>query len=763
MSPRRGPEAWAASWGRRCAERPRSAALILLLITVLLAVPAGLRLRARGMPLDFTPQALFIDAGPAVAQLRAAEVHFGREDNDLVAIAEGPIESEAGAAWLAAVHAALEADPDVERVDSPINAELLVDRDGQLVLERPMALLPPPQALAALAADPSARRLLVSERGDVAALRVRIDRRISRIAELSPVVERLSAAARAAPPPPGCRLSLTGVPYVRAEVVERMMTDQQRFMPMVAVAFAGAIVLMFRRFWLGLSPLFAVLVADLWAMSALVASGATFNILSVLVPTLVVVIGAADGIHVTARFRELRAEGQGRAEALAGACADMLLACWLTTFTTAAGFASLLVADTRVIREFGLQASVAMVVCFFGVMMVLPLFLAMVPDDRVVAAPRRSDGRLLAALSDLTARRPGFAIGLCAGLSMIALAVGSGVRTNSRLLEMYGEDTDTYRAVHLSQDHLSGVIPIFFYLEGPPGALLEPGALARQRALQAALAAEPAVRWTASAASALDSLHGALTGAAGGPDSREAAAQELLLAELSGAAPLRGLIDETQGRGRVLALVRDDGGRGMLATRARLEEVAAALYAGAPETAVLTGDGLLAAIGVDGLISDLLSGIALVFVVISLTLLLILRDPKLVLLATVPNLVPLLFTLATLGLIGADLQTSNIVSFTVAVGLAVDDTIHFLVRFNAERKAGSTVPDAIHKTILGAGDAIIATSVLLVAGFGLLTFSEVTSTRHFGLLSSVTMVAALAGDLVLLPAMLHVQARWSRG
>ena len=78
MSPRRGPKAWAASWGRRCAERPRSAALILLLITLLLAIPAGLRLRAGGLPLDFTPQALFIDAGPAVAQLRAAEVHFGR-------------------------------------------------------------------------------------------------------------------------------------------------------------------------------------------------------------------------------------------------------------------------------------------------------------------------------------------------------------------------------------------------------------------------------------------------------------------------------------------------------------------------------------------------------------------------------------------------------------------------------------------------------------------------------------------------------------
>lgn len=761
MSPRRGPQAWAAAWGRRCAERPGSAALILLLITLLLAAPAGLRLAEAGVPLDFTPQALFIDSGPEVAQLRAAELHFGREDNDLVVIAEGPLGSPEGAAWLAALHTTLEADPAVERVDSPVTAERLVDRAGALEVERPMALLPPDRALATLAATDGVRRLLVSEDGGVVALRVRIDRSLNRIADLSPVVRRLSAAARGTPAPPGGRLSLTGVPYVRAEVVERMMTDQQRFMPIVAVAFAAAMALMFRRLRLGLSPLIAVLVADLWALSALMATGATFNILSVLVPTLVVVIGAADGIHITARFRELRAAGQVRADALAGACADMLLACWLTTFTTAAGFASLWVADTRVIREFGSQAAIAMIVCFFGVMLVLPLLLALVPDDRVLAAARVSDGRALRAVSRFTAARPGLAIGLCAALTAVAGGVGARVRTDSHLLEMYRPDSDTYRAVHLAQDQLSGVIPIFFYLDGPPGALVEPAALARQRALEAALAAEPAVRWTRSAASALDTLHLALTGAPGGPDSREAAAQELLLAEISGAAPLRGLIDEGQGRGRVLALLRDDGGRGMLEARARLEATAAALYAGAPERAVLTGDGLLAAIGVNGLITDLLSGIALVFLVISLTLLAILRDPKLVLLATVPNLVPLLFTLGTLGLIGADLQTSNIVSFTVAVGLAVDDTIHFLVRFNAERKLGHGVPAAVHHTILGAGEAIVGTSVLLVAGFGLLAFSEVTSTRHFGLLSSVTMVAALGGDLVLLPALLHLRARWS--
>ncbi|MBL8618417.1 MAG: MMPL family transporter [Deltaproteobacteria bacterium] len=748
-----------AAWARLCAERRGLALLLLLLLSLGLGLPAGWQVIQNGAPVDFTPQAMFIDKGPEVAQLREAELHFGREDNDLVLIVRGAVATAEGAAYVAALHGALEGSPLVERVDSPHNAGLLTQVDGALTELRPGADSPGAVGLRALAEAPATRRLLVSEDLDTVAVRARIQRERRAVAELSPAVASLVAAAEAVPRPAGVELLLTGVPFVRTDVVARMNADQLRFFPLVAIIFAGTIVLLFRRVRLGLAPLLAVVVADLWAMAALVLAGTTFNLLSVLVPTLVIVIGAADGIHITTAYRELRVAGLDRAAALERTLPDMLLACWLTTFTTAAGFASLLVADTQVIRAFGFQSSIAMLITFLGVIFVLPALLAWVPEHRVVAPARASDGRVFAAIDRLTATRPGAVLLACVALSLGAAALGSQVQSNSRLLEMYPPGTETHRAVTTSQDELAGVIPMFFYMEGPPGALITPEALDRQRALEAALRAEPAVRWTSSPAGALDELHRALTGEGGGPQSREAAAQELLLAEMSGAAPLRGLLDEEQARGRVLALVRDDGGRSMLEARDRLVARAAEVMAGAPEQAVLTGDGLLAAIGVNGLIHDLLWGVVLVFGVVAATLVLVSRDLKMALLACIPNTLPLLFTLATLRLIGADLQTSNIVSFTVAVGLAVDDTIHFLVRYRSERAQGHGADEAIRRTILGAGDAIVFTSVLLVAGFGVLTLSELTSTKHFGLLSSVTMVAALAGDLLMLPALLHLMER----
>ena len=740
---------------------------LLLLGTAAILGAAGARVARDGVPVDFTPQAIFLDDGAEVDTLRRIEARYGREDNDLVAIVEGPIGTEAGLDYLGRLSAALAADPAVERVDSALTATVLDGDGGMLTVRAPADELAPAAAVDRLARDPLWSRLLVSPDGEATAVRARVDRSLERIAALSPVIEGLGAAATAVPRPPGFTLHLTGVPWVRTEVVQRMMADQAVFVPAVGLVFATAICLLFRRLWLGLAPLVGVAIADLWAVGLLVAGGATLNILSVLVPTLVLVIGVADGIHITARYREELAREPdpeaGRPAALGRTLRVMGLPCFLTTFTTAAGFGSLVVAETKVIQDFGLHSGVAMAVCFVAILLAVPTLLAFVPAARV-AAPRpageAAEERLLGATDRAVRRRPLAVLLACVALTVGMGTIGSQVEANSRLLEMYREGAPTWTAIKTSEKKLSGVIPIFLHLSSDTdGTFAEPAALARLDRLEQALRGEEMVLWTRSLASTARTLHGALTGTDALPPSREALAQELLLAELAGAELLDGITDDARREARVMAIVADAGGRATLDMKARVLDQAATELAGTGIQATLTGDGMLAAAGVDRLIRDLLVSLALAFAVIAVTLALLLRDLRLALIAAVPNLVPLVFTLATLGLMGADLQTSNIVTFTVAIGLAVDDTIHFVVRYRQERLAGQPVAAAITATYHGAGHAIVLTSLLLVSGFGVLAMSELTSTRHFGILSSVTMGAALLGDLLLLPALLHLTER----
>jgi predicted RND superfamily exporter protein len=729
---------------------------VVLLVTAAVLVGAGRRVAETGVPVDFTPQAIFLDAGEEVDTLRRIERSYGREDNDLVCIVEGDIGTAAGLDYLRRLEAALAQHGEVERVDSILTATVLDAQDGMLTVSAPVEDRSPAGAVARLAEDAVWQRLLVSEDGDTTALRVRLDRELERIGELGPVVSALGEIARAVERPPGTTLKLTGVPWVRTEVVDRMMRDQATFVPALGLIFSVVVCLLFRRVWLGLAPLLGVGFAAVWAVGLLVAGGATLNILSVLVPTLVLVIGVADGIHITARYREELARGDGRPAALGRTLQVMGLPCFLTTFTTAAGFASLVVAQTRVIRDFGMHSAVAMVVCFAAVLLAVPTLLAFVPEDRV-AAPSPSRGapeeRLLLAVDGFVRGRPLPVLLGCLALTALLAGVGSQVRANSRLLEMYREGSATWTAIKTAERELSGVIPVFVHVESDdPGAFSSVENLRRIDALEQQLRTEDMVLWTRSLASTTRMLHHALTEEDGLPPSREALAQELLLAELAGAELLDGLTDEA----RIMAIVADAGGRETLAMKARTEQAMAQLFEGTELRGVMTGDGMLAAAGVDRLITDLLASLALVFVVIAATLALLLRDLRLALVACVPNVVPLVFTLATLGLMGADLQTSNIVTFTVALGLAVDDTIHFIVRYRQERLAGNTVQHALTATTRGAGHAIVLTSLLLVSGFALLATSELTSTRHFGILSSVTMGAALLGDLLLLPALLHL-------
>ncbi|MFT4978266.1 MAG: putative RND superfamily exporter protein, partial [Myxococcota bacterium] len=665
------------SLGRALVRHRYAALVILLFITALAGLGIANRLQ-QGAPIDFTPQAIFIDSGPMITRLREIEQTFGREDNDLLLLLDGPaLTTPAGEEALRSLYDAVYADPDVVSVTSLLQTPLMRADDGLLIIEPALEGRDMAAALVAAAEDPYLRGLMVSADQQTTALRVRVDPALTRVAELAPVIHRLTDTAQAISLPDGLVLLATGVPFVRTEVVDMMIQDEAFFMPVTALMFAITICVLFRRVLLGIAPLIAVLGAVIWSMGALLSAGTTLNLLSILVPVLVLIIGVADGIHLVGRFREeLAADGDTEA-AMGRTLRHMTVACFLTTFTTAAGFASLLIADTRVIRDFGLHSAIAVMITFFGVILILPVWLAFIPTRFVGAPPTERPGaerRFFSGLDRLVARRPVAVLCVCLALTAAAGFVGSGVRPNSSILEMYRSDHPTALAIERTEQQLSGVVPIFIHVEAIEGDLLEPRILAKIAQLEAELREWDLVRWSTSLPGTISRIHTALGGEGALPDSREGAAQELLLAEMSGELPLGQVTDEDYTHSRILALCSDAGGREFVKMHAVISARAEVLFGDEPVRVDVTGDGLIASLGIGGLISDLLASVGLVFVVILVTMGIMLRDVKLAILSTLPNLAPLLFTLAALWLMGADLQTSNIVSFTVAIGLAVDDT-----------------------------------------------------------------------------------------
>jgi len=170
----------------------------------------------------------------------------------------------------------------------------------------------------------------------------------------------------------------------------------------------------------------------------------------------------------------------------------------------------------------------------------------------------------------------------------------------------------------------------------------------------------------------------------------------------------------------------------------------------------VTGEMYLAIRSMEQFVKELLFSLLLASVVIFFVLTMFFRSIRLGLVSIVPNMAPLIVTMGYLGLRGYDLNPGNVMVFAIGLGIAVDDTIHFLARFQDELSSGRDLKQAITNTARGSGKAILLTSVLIIGGMLILLNSSFVPTRRFAELTIVTMSAALAGDLILLPAMIRL-------
>ena len=696
--------------------RNRWTSLFLLIAVSLIACFSIVQRVKKEIPVDFTPQAIFMDGGHDLDRLREIEQHFIREDNDFIVLLNSSnVLSTPHLKSIESIHLALEKHPEVESVFSIYSAQTLHSTDGMLEI---LDVWDHPQ-IEDLLNNSAYKGFLLSEDKSTTLIRARIDAAHERSSDLAPIINDLIDIVDQQSVPDDLKIHKTGVPHIRVEVVDMMLNDNFVYAPILTVLFLVTISLLFGSVWLGLAPMGGVLVSVLWALGILMAMGIQFNVLSILVPLLTLIIGVADGIHVASRYREEIIRGQSQEEAMGITMQKMLSACFLTTFTTSVGFLSLIVAQTKVIRDFGLHASISVMVAFVAVLWVVPTWLSFVNVQSIKKHPS-STKRLYEKLDQWVFKKRTPILWMTLLLCSALVVFGQDIRPNSHLLEMYHKDHPTHEAIKLAEHKLSGIVPVFVHIEMKDGSILEPSILMKIKELDQFFSAQDPVLWSSSLSDQIQELHKHLSGENTIPEDISIIEQELYLLEMSNSDSLSHLMSSDQKRGRILALCADSGGQSYIEMRHSVQSHAEFLFQDLPVNIDVTGDGMMASIGIDQLIVDLLTSIGLVLIVIFFTLYLLLRNFKMALIASLPNIIPLLFTLAALKLIGADLQTSNVISFTVAVGLAVDDTIHFIVRYRQELQAGKSHRYAITQSFTGAGHAIVLTSILLLVGFGTL-------------------------------------------
>lgn len=795
-------------WGRFVI-RHRIAALV-----VSLGATALLLAQLPKLTVDNSPEALLLDDDPAVVEYDAFRDQFGREDRLIVLVRTPDPFAPGFLAKLRALHAEIESEvPYVEEVDSLINARVVDGEAGELIVGelledwpaspegfarvRAEALSNPLYTDTLLCADGSCTALSIkpftysaaedrpddlsgfdvelpaegvdgapgaeagSEKGAPAFLTAAEGDAL--MAALRPLLARYEA--------PDFGIHVAGVLAMTYRINQGMTADLSIFLPLTLLAIAVLLGLIFRRAVAVVLPLMVVVLSLAATLGLMIVLGIAGSTAVQILPVFLLTVGVCDAVHILAIAYQRRQEGATREAAIAGAIGHTGLAVLMTSVTTAAGMASFLTAEMGAVRDLGLIAPIGVALAYVYTMVTLPALLALLPMRGAIGEPVRAGqsriDRFLISAGRFAARHPIRVLGPTAILTLVAIAGLLQVRFSHNALNWFPRDDWAARDFRTIDADLGGSVSLDLVFETPAaGGLYEPSVLRRIEAFVdevRGLARAPIE--VGSSVSILDivketheALHEDRPEERRIPDSREAVAQEMLLFESSGSDDTEELVDGEFRRMRVnLRLPFIDA----LAFPPFLRSIDALASARLGDDLRLHVTGMMTLLAqvFEAVISSMARSYVAALLMITPLMMLLLGSFRRGLVAMIPNVLPILAVLGVMGFAGIALDSTTMMIGAMVIGIAVDDTIHFMHKFHRHFDDTADLEYAVCETLRTTGAAMLFTSVALTLGFATFAGSQMANIRIFGLFSAFATVVAFAADLWVGPALLALIER----
>lgn len=563
------------------------------------------------------------------------------------------------------------------------------------------------------------------------------------------------------------RFHLAGRSVAQAYYIQLMEREVVVFVAIAILLLVLFLWLSFRSWWGVVVPLVVVLLSGLWTLGIMQLTGKSIDVMTIVLPTTIFVVGMSDVVHILSRYFDELRSGKETWNALRTACKEVGLATFLTSLTTAIGFLTLLTSSIVPIRDFGIYATVGVLVSYLLAFTLLPSVLILSPPTPPSAFQTATHwGPALERLYRyIVGNRKSIAwISSC--LVLAAIAGITRLEVNNRLLEDLSEEDPLREAFGFFENHFAGVRPFELAVE------VKAGHAAWDRDVQQAVADVSAhmedvlgVGSVVSSARLMMTANRLIHGDSPLHDRLPEDPNEYnrLVRRLTtgrSASLMKPWASDSAGMLRISGKTEDLGAVVMRDKVEGLQQWFAASHPEAPVRLRATGTAHLVDVNNSYLAENMLWGLLLSFAAISLIMGLLFRSLHMVLISLIPNIIPLILLGGLMGFVGIELKVSTAIVFTIAFGIAVDDTIHMLTHFRKEQSAGWAVEPAIRRTFISTGKAVILTSVILAGGFVSLAGSQFMGTFYIGSLIGLTLVLAVVADLFLLPLLL---LRWPPG
>ncbi|MEO8203122.1 MAG: MMPL family transporter, partial [Betaproteobacteria bacterium] len=698
------------------------------------------------------------------AYLRVSR-EFGSDHRSFVYVRDAQLWTPAKLQALQKLHDSLRELPFVERVDDVFTLRTVRSVDGQLTA-RPLLETVPNDAQGAERArrdaldDPLAARNIVSADGNAVSLGISIRERAGGLSEseVHAILEKVLAPARAS----FGSVTQVGPPRIDAEIREGLMHDLKVLVPASAVLLAVTVFAFYRSVFAAVMPLVVAAISLLWTFGMMGWTRIPGSILTAMLPSLVVVIGATGIMRMISGYyggildATTRGEPPDRAAATRFMLRSLGAPAVLTVLTTAAGFASNAFAGIGIIRDFGLAAAFAIMSNGLITILLVPMLYASFgprsAGRQVFASAQGVSAIAGAAFRVMRHRFSLWALALAAGLCVLFVQQASNLYVTNEPLTFFRPDRPLVRDAARMQQDLAGIKVFYIALQSNnEGAFRDPANLQRLADIEAFIAKQKIFDRSLSLADVVSQANQEAGG--GRPESYRVPPTRKLVAEYLLLHPPRDLepyVSHDYRRANIVVRhnVRDSS---TLNHHIRELREVAVHFAGRDMTATVVGENLMINAAAERLLEGqavaLLALLVVVFVVMSLMF----TSVKGGIIALVPSVVPILMILGVMRVLEIPLNAGTVMVSVIAIGIAIDGTIHLFSRYSELCRSTSNYDEAVIESVKDEAAPVIAVSLALALGFGVLLLSDFTLIAQFGALAAATMLFSIFANLLITP------------
>lgn len=698
---------------------------------------------------------------------------FGAEDNAILIAVEGRSLFTANSfnAWNR-LSKQLEAAPEIVSVVSLDNIEEIVRSGNQLEAQafNPREALSDENAKSKLyhlferlpfyenlIYDPNSRaiRTIAFMDPDVVNTKVRSEFILNEFKSLVENFERVS----------GADAKISGMPYIKTRNAETLKKEMVLFVIGALLVTALIFFFFFRSYRATFISMVVVLIGVSWSFGIIGLLGFEITILTALIPPLIIVIGIPNCIFLINKYQQEVKKHGNQARSLIRVISKVGNATLMTNLTTASGFATFIILSSSLLREFGIVASINIIGIFVLSLLIIPIIYSYMslPKNKHLQHLNTPWIDLFVKTMENIVREHRITVYITSVVLLVLSIIGIyQIEITGSRIEDLPKNTDFYEDILFYEKDFNGILPVEILVDtGKENGALSGATLSRVEKLSEEIGENPELSTPLSIGNlfkyAKQAYYKGLRKYYQLPTRQE---RNFILdaanTALSGEADLTSsMVDSENRRIRLSLMMKDVKTSRMEEIEEDLNKSIEKIFPKERYDVALTGKALLYLKGTRYLVNNLVLSLFLAVVLISLLMAYLFRSFQMIVISLVPNLLPLIITAGIMGFIGVPIKPSTILIFSIAFGISVDDTIHFLAKYRQELVQNNwQIKKSVYAALKETGVSMFYTSIVLFFGFSVFMISNYGGTKALGGLISATLLFAMLANLVLLPCLL---------